>query len=205
MEAGSAKGKQHCGAPVGGTRGGRLSVGIAAAAARLGRFPAGPARNIRWLGVVPYLSHQGFSATFDFLSACAPGSVLVMDYGVPRESLPFHEQLAFDSLAARVAAAGEPFQLFFTPGRTSRAPARTGLGVGGRPRPRRHQRPLFRRGQAAVSRQRSSSAARPAWNLAFPERPLLTNPSSRVMSQHGNLAQSDLDSNQRPVGACCHV
>ena len=68
-----------------------------------------------WLGVVPYLSHQGFSATFDFLSACAPGSVLVMDYGVPRESLPFLEQLAFDSLAARVAAAGEPFQLFFTP------------------------------------------------------------------------------------------
>jgi methyltransferase (TIGR00027 family) len=68
-----------------------------------------------WLGVVPYLSHAGFSATLDFLSACAPGSSLVLDYGLPRDALPFLEQLAFDSLAARVAAAGEPFQLFFNP------------------------------------------------------------------------------------------
>lgn len=68
-----------------------------------------------WLGVVPYLSHAGFSATLDYLSACAPGSLLVLDYGVPRDSLPFMEQLAFDSLAARVAAAGEPFHLFFKP------------------------------------------------------------------------------------------
>ena len=68
-----------------------------------------------WLGVVTYLSHEGFSATLDFLSACSAGSTLVVDYGLPRDSLPYLEQLAFDSLAARVAAAGEPFQLFFTP------------------------------------------------------------------------------------------
>ena len=68
-----------------------------------------------WLGVVPYLSHAGFSATLDYLSACAPGSLLVLDYGVPRDALPFMERLAFDSLATRVAAAGEPFQLFFHP------------------------------------------------------------------------------------------
>ena len=68
-----------------------------------------------WLGVVPYLSHAGFSATLEYLSTCAPGSIVILDYGLPRDALPFLEQLAFDSLAARVAAAGEPFQLFFTP------------------------------------------------------------------------------------------
>ena len=68
-----------------------------------------------WLGVVPYLSQAGFDATLQYLSKCAAGSLLVMDYGLPRAALPPNEQLAFDSLAARVAAAGEPFQLFFTP------------------------------------------------------------------------------------------
>ena len=68
-----------------------------------------------WLGVVPYLTDAGFSATLRFLSASAPGSLLVFDYGLPRHALPFYEQLALDSMAARVAAAGEPFQLFFLP------------------------------------------------------------------------------------------
>ena len=43
------------------------------------------------------------------------GSSLVFDYGQPREALSHQEQLMRDSLAARVAGAGEPFQLFFTP------------------------------------------------------------------------------------------
>ncbi len=68
---------------------------------------------IGWLGVVPYLSPENFLSTLHTLSGCAPGSVLVMDYSLPRAALPPHEQLAFDSLAARVAAAGEPFQSFF--------------------------------------------------------------------------------------------
>jgi methyltransferase (TIGR00027 family) len=68
-----------------------------------------------WLGVVPYLTADGFAATLKVLSGCAAGSTLVMDYGLPRASLPLLEQMAFDSLAARVAAVGEPFQLFFTP------------------------------------------------------------------------------------------
>ncbi len=68
-----------------------------------------------WLGVVPYLTEAGFSATLGFLSSCAAGSTLVFDYGLPRHLLPPLEQLAFDSLASRVAAAGEPFQLFFEP------------------------------------------------------------------------------------------
>jgi methyltransferase (TIGR00027 family) len=68
-----------------------------------------------WLGVVPYLTREAFRATIAFIAAQPPGSGLVFDYGQPREALPFREQLAFDSLAARVHLAGESFQLFFTP------------------------------------------------------------------------------------------
>jgi len=39
----------------------------------------------------------------------------VFDYSQPREVLPPVEQLMLDSISARVALAGEPFQLFFTP------------------------------------------------------------------------------------------
>lgn len=66
-----------------------------------------------WLGVVPYLTDEGFAATLRFLSGSAKGSVLVFDYGLPRHALPSLEQLALDSLSARVAMAGEPFRLFF--------------------------------------------------------------------------------------------
>ncbi|MGI4854104.1 MAG: class I SAM-dependent methyltransferase [Janthinobacterium lividum] len=68
-----------------------------------------------WLGVVPYLSAAAFTSTLQYLARCAAGSVLVMDYSLPRAALPANEQLAFDSLSARVAAAGEPFQSFFLP------------------------------------------------------------------------------------------
>jgi len=39
----------------------------------------------------------------------------VFDYSQPREVLSPREQLMLDSMASRVAQAGEPFQLFFTP------------------------------------------------------------------------------------------
>ena len=68
-----------------------------------------------WLGVVPYLTSAAFRATLGFISAQPKGSGVVMDYGQPRHVLPMLEQLAHDSLASRVALAGEPFQLFFTP------------------------------------------------------------------------------------------
>lgn len=67
------------------------------------------------LGVVPYLTLDAFRSTLAFIASCAPGSGVVFDYGLPRHALPFFEQLAHDSLAARVQLAGEPFQLFFTP------------------------------------------------------------------------------------------
>ncbi len=68
-----------------------------------------------WLGVVPYLTAEGFRATMRQLARFKAGSEVVFDYSQPREVLPPIEQLMLDSLSARVALAGEPFQLFFTP------------------------------------------------------------------------------------------
>jgi methyltransferase (TIGR00027 family) len=68
-----------------------------------------------WLGVVPYLTLEAFAATARVLGRLPAGSSVVFDYSLPREALPPIEQLMLDSLSARVAQAGEPFQLFFTP------------------------------------------------------------------------------------------
>ena len=67
-----------------------------------------------WLGVVPYVTLAAFRTTLRFISRTQRGTALVMDYGQPREVLSPHEQLAHDSLAARVQLSGEPFQLFLT-------------------------------------------------------------------------------------------
>jgi methyltransferase (TIGR00027 family) len=68
-----------------------------------------------WLGVVPYLTEEAFRATVGFVSAQPPGSGVVFDYVQPRAALPPLEGLAYDSVAARVESAGEPFRLSFTP------------------------------------------------------------------------------------------
>jgi methyltransferase (TIGR00027 family) len=68
-----------------------------------------------WLGVVPYLTLEAFRSTLSYIAARPPDSGLIFDYGQPRSALSRLEQLALDSLAARVKLAGEPFQLFFTP------------------------------------------------------------------------------------------
>ena len=83
-----------------------------------------------WLGVVPYLTPAAFAATAGVLSTFAPGSAVVFDYSQPRAALPPVEQLMHDSLAARVAAAGEPFLLFFTPATLAATLCPCGLLVG---------------------------------------------------------------------------
>jgi O-methyltransferase involved in polyketide biosynthesis len=40
---------------------------------------------------------------------------VVFDYSVPRSFLSLLERVAFDALSSRVARAGEPFRVFFTP------------------------------------------------------------------------------------------
>ena len=82
-----------------------------------------------WLGVVPYLTLEAFRATLRLLGHFVRGSAAVFDYGQPREVLPPREQLMRDSLAARVAQAGEPFQLFFTPETLQKELEAAGLAV----------------------------------------------------------------------------
>jgi methyltransferase (TIGR00027 family) len=72
-----------------------------------------------WLGVTPYLTDAAFKNTLAFIAAVQPQTGVVFDYAVARSSLNFLERTALDALSARVAAAGEPFQLFFEPNKLS--------------------------------------------------------------------------------------
>jgi methyltransferase (TIGR00027 family) len=67
-----------------------------------------------WLGVVPYLTLDAFRATLNVMARMPAGSAVSFDYAVDPETLSPIGRVAFDRLAERVAAAGEPFQLFFT-------------------------------------------------------------------------------------------
>lgn len=81
------------------------------------------------LGVTPYLEPAEVLAT---LAAIAPfaagGGGVVFDYGVPPASLAPPQRAAFEALAARVAAAGEPFCAFFEPLTLVAAVQRLGFG-----------------------------------------------------------------------------
>jgi methyltransferase (TIGR00027 family) len=68
-----------------------------------------------WLGVIPYLTLEAFRATLGAIGQLPSGSGVGFDYALAPETLTAAGRIAFDALAGRVAAAGEPFQLFFTP------------------------------------------------------------------------------------------
>jgi methyltransferase (TIGR00027 family) len=68
-----------------------------------------------WLGVVPYLTLAAVRATLETIARLPAGTSAAFDYARSPETLSPVGRTAFDALAARVAAAGEPFQLFFTP------------------------------------------------------------------------------------------
>jgi methyltransferase (TIGR00027 family) len=87
-----------------------LADGLAAAG-----FDSGQPAFFSWLGVVPYLTGDAFRATLAYIATLRDGSGLVFDYGVARSELPARERQARDWLSNRVAAAGEPFRLFFVP------------------------------------------------------------------------------------------
>jgi methyltransferase (TIGR00027 family) len=78
-------------------------------------FPAGEKTFFSWLGVTPYLSREAFSQTMRFIALMPRESGVVFDYAIAAGSLSPEELAARDHLARRVAAAGEPFQLFFEP------------------------------------------------------------------------------------------
>jgi methyltransferase (TIGR00027 family) len=68
-----------------------------------------------WLGVVPYLTLAAFRATLATIVQLPAGSAVSFDYTLAPETLSNVGRTAFAALAKRVAAAGEPLQLFFTP------------------------------------------------------------------------------------------
>lgn len=67
-----------------------------------------------WLGVVPYLSLPAFRSTLETIGRLPAGSGVCFDFAQPAEALDPEYLPVFHALAARVAAAGEPFRLFFT-------------------------------------------------------------------------------------------
>jgi len=81
-----------------------------------------------WLGVTPYLSRPAFDATIQFIAGLPARSGVAFDFAVERSLLEPHQQLALDALAARVARAGEPFQLFFDPAALVNDLAHIGFG-----------------------------------------------------------------------------
>jgi len=81
---------------------------------------------VSWLGVVPYLTREAARHTLLFLGRLPAGSGVVFDYAVSRSALRLLERMALDALSRRVARAGEPFRLFFTPEELRRF--LTGLG-----------------------------------------------------------------------------
>jgi methyltransferase (TIGR00027 family) len=68
-----------------------------------------------WLGVVPYLTLDAFRSTLAAIAGLPKGTAVAFDYAVSPDTLRPLRRKVFDALAARVAAAGEPFKLFFTP------------------------------------------------------------------------------------------
>ncbi len=78
-------------------------------------FDAGRAAVFSWLGVTPYLSRDAVVATLRFAASAGAGSEIVFDFAVDPSSLEGTRRQAFESLAGRVAALGEPFMTFFDP------------------------------------------------------------------------------------------
>ena len=80
-----------------------------------------------WLGVIPYLPLETFRATLCTIARLPADSGVGFDYALAPETLSTAGRTAFDALAGRVAAAGEPFQLFFTPEELERELRRAGF------------------------------------------------------------------------------
>jgi len=87
-----------------------LAKGLAAAG-----FDPGRPAFFGCLGVVPYLSLDAFRSTLDAVAQLPAGAALSFDYAFPPASLSPGRRKIFAGLSQRVASAGEPFRLFFTP------------------------------------------------------------------------------------------
>jgi O-methyltransferase involved in polyketide biosynthesis len=69
-----------------------------------------------WLGVTQYLTPENVLRTLDYVAtACAKGGGIAFDYALSPELLPPEERAAYEALAARVRAVGEPWLSHFAP------------------------------------------------------------------------------------------
>jgi methyltransferase (TIGR00027 family) len=70
-----------------------------------------------WLGVTPYITRESCMSTLAWVASLPRGSGIVFDFAVDPALLNAGQRQAFDALSNRVAAYGEPFRLFFDPGK----------------------------------------------------------------------------------------
>lgn len=82
-----------------------------------------------WLGVTPYLTADALGETLRFIATAPAQSGVVFDYALAPSSLNVLQRRVFDALASRVAAAGEPFQTFFTPAQLAAELHAAGFGT----------------------------------------------------------------------------
>jgi methyltransferase (TIGR00027 family) len=68
-----------------------------------------------WLGVVPYLTEEAIDATLSMIASLPGGAEVVFDYSEPPASFSAELLAIYETVAKRVAAAGEPFLSFFDP------------------------------------------------------------------------------------------
>jgi methyltransferase (TIGR00027 family) len=80
-------------------------------------FDAGAPAFFSWLGVTPYLTREACMLTLKFIAGMPAGSGVVFDFAVDPALLNPGQRQALDALSVRVARYGEPFQLFFDPGK----------------------------------------------------------------------------------------
>ncbi|MGA9390658.1 MAG: class I SAM-dependent methyltransferase [Candidatus Sulfotelmatobacter sp.] len=84
---------------------------------RCSAFNPSAAAFFSWLGVIPYLTREACMSTLSLIARMPAGSGVVFDFAVDPALLNAGQRQALDALSKRVAAAGEPFQLFFDPGK----------------------------------------------------------------------------------------
>jgi methyltransferase (TIGR00027 family) len=80
-------------------------------------FKANAAAFFSWLGVTPYLTREACLTTLSFIAKMPAGSGVVFDFAIDPALLNAGQRQALDALSERVARYGEPFQLFFDPGK----------------------------------------------------------------------------------------
>ncbi|MEE3623073.1 SAM-dependent methyltransferase [Nitrospirillum sp. BR 11752] len=70
---------------------------------------------VAWLGVAIYLTRDAILDTLRAVAALPLGSGIVFDYSLPPDTLSEKQRAAFQAMADRAAAEGEPWRSFFTP------------------------------------------------------------------------------------------